>query len=337
MRVNDCPLVSVIVPVYNAEKILNRCICSIQNQTWPNLEIFLINDGSCDESAKICREFAQKDKRIIFFDQTNSGVSVSRNVGLERMTGEYCCFLDADDWIDEDHVATLVEAMRDVECVIEGYIKESNQNRVQCMLSGERYNLSNLDNPAISDLFVKGYIHPCWNKLFIVDLIRRNHIRFRTNIHISEDSIFCMDYLMHCNFIRVLDQASYHYYIVDAKESLSKKVYPESLDIYEKVYSMMKKLFERGNMTAELKKKILVQTIFPQVYSVAVKSVCYKSMAEEQKRLIFEQISDRSYCQYVMVEELHMTTSVGEKICTRLILRKKYRLFSMVIKWLIKR
>lgn len=337
MNVYSCPLVSVIVPVYNAERTLLRCVNSIQKQTWSNLEILLINDGSHDRSAEICRELTQNDERIVFFNQKNSGVSASRNVGLDNMNGKYCCFLDADDWIDVDHVATLVEAMCDVECVVEGYIKESGQNTVHCMLNKEIYNLFDLENPMISDLFVNGYIHPCWNKMFISDLIRQNNIRFNTHIHISEDSIFCMNYLMQCNYMRVLDKMSYHYCLIDEKETLSKKVYPESLDIYAEVFSVLEKLFERGNMTAELKKRLLVQTIFPQVYSVIIKTVCSEGMTEEQKKIIFSQISDRKYCQYVMFEELSITTLFAEKICIRLILLKQYRLFSVVMKWLIKR
>ena len=333
----DRPLVSVIVPIYNSEKTLIRCVNSIQRQTWRNLEIFLINDGSSDRSAEICRELAQSDKRIIFINQKNSGVSATRNVGLDKMSGKYCCFLDADDWIDADHITALVEAICDTECVVEGYIKESEQNKIPCMLKRGRYNLRNLENTGISDLFVNGYIHPCWNKLFIVDLIRQNNIRFDTKIHISEDSIFCMNYLIHCNDLRVLDKTSYHYCFIDEKESLSKKLYPESLDIYEEVFSMLDKLFERGNMTSELKKRILVQTIFPQLYSVIIKAVCSEKLAEEQRKNMFDQISNREYCRYVMFEELNTTTSFVEKICTRLILLKKYKLFSVVMKWLIKR
>lgn len=332
----DCPLVSVIVPIYNSEKTLIRCVNSIQRQTWCNLEIFLINDGSSDRSAEICRELAQSDKRIIFINQKNCGVSATRNVGLDKMSGKYCCFLDADDWIDADHITALVEAICDTECVVEGYIKESEQNKIPCKLNRGRYNLLNLDNTGISDLFVNGYIHPCWNKLFIVDLIRQNNIRFDTKIHISEDSIFCMNYLMHCNVLSVLDKTSYHYCFINEKESLSKKVYPESLDIYEKVFSMLKKFFERGNMTSELKKRILVQTIFPQLYSVIIKAVCSENVTEEQRIIMFNQISNREYCRYVMFEELNITTSFVEKICTRLILLKKYKLFSVVMKWLMK-
>lgn len=96
------PRISVIIPVYNVEKYLERCIKSVQNQSYKNLEIIIIDDGSTDRSSIICDEFAQNDKRIHVFHQCNRGVSSARNLGLEKSTGSYIAFLDADDYLVSD-------------------------------------------------------------------------------------------------------------------------------------------------------------------------------------------------------------------------------------------
>ena len=100
-------LISVIVPVYNVEKYLNKCIDSIINQTYKNLEIILVDDGSQDSSGKICDEYTKKDNRIKVIHKENGGVSSARNIGLNNATGEWIAFIDADDWVDEEYLQTL--------------------------------------------------------------------------------------------------------------------------------------------------------------------------------------------------------------------------------------
>ena len=107
------PLVSIIVPVYNVEKYLKKCVQSIINQTYKNLEIILVDDGSSDNSGKICDEFAQKDNRIKVIHKTNGGLSDARNAGLDVMSGEWVSFVDSDDFIDKFHIENLyLQALR---------------------------------------------------------------------------------------------------------------------------------------------------------------------------------------------------------------------------------
>ena len=126
---------SIIVPVYNSEKFLNKCINSLINQTIKNIEIILINDGSSDNSLNICNEFAKKDSRIKVFSQENSGQATARNVGLDNATGEYITFTDADDWVDPDYYEKLLNTAlnhnADVACAsIIRERKNSNKYRI---------------------------------------------------------------------------------------------------------------------------------------------------------------------------------------------------------------
>lgn len=121
--------VSIIVPIYNAESTIEKCICSIIKQSYSNLEILLVNDGSADCSTEICNKYASMDERIIVLNKENGGVSSARNIGLEYANGEYCTFLDADDWIDSDHIMSMVKVSQAVDCVIEAAIQKRQKLR----------------------------------------------------------------------------------------------------------------------------------------------------------------------------------------------------------------
>ena len=106
-------LISIIVPIYNVENYLRQCLDSIQNQTYQNFECLLINDGSPDNSADICREYLEKDSRFKYFEKENGGVSSARNLGIECSGGTYITFIDADDWVDSDYLEVLYNALID--------------------------------------------------------------------------------------------------------------------------------------------------------------------------------------------------------------------------------
>ncbi len=101
------PAVSVVIPVYNSEKYVEKCIQSVMAQTLPDLEIIIINDGSTDESGRILRELTQKDSRIVLLEQANQGVAAARNQGVEKATGKYITFVDGDDYLQEDYIELM--------------------------------------------------------------------------------------------------------------------------------------------------------------------------------------------------------------------------------------
>ena len=110
--------ITVIVPVYNVENYLNKCLDSILKQTYQNLEIIVVNDGSTDNSGTICQEYAQKDNRIVYIEKDNGGLSDARNAGLDRMTGSYVTFVDSDDWIEQDYVEVLYNKLTEYQADI---------------------------------------------------------------------------------------------------------------------------------------------------------------------------------------------------------------------------
>ena len=108
-------VVSIVIPIYNVEAYLKQCLETIVNQTYPNLEIILVNDGSPDKSEEICKEFFKRDSRIRYVRQVNGGLSAARNTGIDLATGDYITFVDPDDWVTEDYVETLYTQLKKYE------------------------------------------------------------------------------------------------------------------------------------------------------------------------------------------------------------------------------
>ena len=329
-------LVTVIVPVYNAEQFLDKCIRSIQNQKYQEIEIILVNDGSTDNSLKICENYSAKDSRIIIIDKPNGGVSAARNRGIEASRGEFCCFVDSDDWIEDTHIEAMLNEMLDADCLIEGYIREDNNDIVNCQLNSCEYNMDDLNWKEIESLFANGYIHPCWNKLYKVQLIKKFDVRFEEEIHISEDSLFCLNYLLFCNKLKISESTTYYYHIESNAISLSKKVYDDIFDIYGRVYKCLDKLLVRGNCNKSLRNQILIKTIYPQIYSSVIKILRDNEKTKEQKKQMLDKMNTIDYCENVLIGAVSVSNNKIEKMMLKLIINRRYRLLETIWRWRIK-
>lgn len=207
---NNNKKVSVIVPVYNVEKYISNCINSILNQTYSDIELILINDGSTDASGDICKSFEDRYDNIKYCFQSNAGVSAARNVGLDLSSGEYITFVDSDDTIKPQMIELLVNALEreDADLSICGYdlIREGKITPVpltQAVLGGEinvaKYFAINFQTAATSS--------PCC-RIYKKALISH---RFDTNLYIGEDLFFNLGYIQNVNKIIVIDDTLYNY------------------------------------------------------------------------------------------------------------------------------
>lgn len=212
------PFISIIIPVYNTEKYLRRCIDSVISQTYKDWELILVDDGSTDESGKICDEYAEKDERIIVFHKTNGGVSSARNVGLDNANGEWVSFVDADDWIEADYVEIINNIGNNPDIVFfpMNFRYENGEvlAKIPKTVNAEgRDNVEkiiyNLKYGAIDDVFGWTVV-----KFFKKSIVDEYHIRFDENIRLREDEMFTMDYCRYINSIMVLDKVLYNYRIV---------------------------------------------------------------------------------------------------------------------------
>lgn len=218
------PLVSIVVPIYNVEKYLRKCLNSIVNQTYKDIEVILINDGSTDNSARICDDFAQNDNRIRVIHNKNQGVSYSRNQGINLAKGEYILFIDSDDDISMHYVEQLVaNTTAGIDLVICG-IEDIYEN---CRFPKDikwRKISSNLSGKIEDDFYTLiNYTRVPFAKLFKTEILKKYKIYFPANISFSEDQIFNLDYFYRIQNYKFINKELYRHYHRDNNSLSSKK------------------------------------------------------------------------------------------------------------------
>ena len=232
------PLVSIILPVYNAQSHLARCVGSICAQTYRNIEIIILNDGSKDQSLPVCEEFRQKDPRILLVDKANSGVSDTRNLGLKLASGKYVEFVDSDDYLDPDFTERLVAAAEENEAdfVIAPYkmvipagaskpeqVLDKIQDELGVMsvarppevreygflpagvYDKDTFALRLMDKPA------SYFYSVLWNKLYRHDILTGNDIQFVSEMRWAEDLVFNLRYIQYAERFVAIDKPGYYY------------------------------------------------------------------------------------------------------------------------------
>ena len=219
---NAAPAVSVIVPVYNAEATISRCIESIINQEYRDFELLLIDDGSIDSSGTICDRYAAEDSRIRLIHKENTGVSETRNMALDLACGTYLQFLDSDDWITPNATRLFVEEAERYHCdmVISDFYRVVGKRVAQkgdidddCVLTQEEFSAHMLQNPA------DFYYGVLWNKLYRRDIVEKYHLRMNPQISWCEDFMFNLEYIRHAEVFYALQVPVYYY--VKTKGSLA--------------------------------------------------------------------------------------------------------------------
>lgn len=230
------PEISVIIPIYNAEKYIEKCINSILNQTFKNIEIILVNDGSTDNSRIICEKYKNKDKRIRLFNIENNGVSSARNLGIESSRGKYIMFCDSDDYVER----TWCEELYNL-------INGNGNSYTGCAITTMNYrnfkydekidNLSTKEYEIISKkeyfciYHLKLFNSNC-NKIYEKKIILDNNIRFDKNLSLGEDLIFNLQYLRYTEDKIIFTNKSLYNYVLKDKESLDNKYQKNLFEIY---------------------------------------------------------------------------------------------------------
>ncbi len=250
-------LISIVIPVYNVEEYLDRCLDSVVNQTYKNLEILLIDDGSTDSSSKICDDWAARDKRIKVIHKKNAGLGMARNTGIENATGNYICFFDSDDYVDLEIInrAYLLIKKESADITIFGLSCIDNEGNFtkKFELKGDQkvffgkdvqdFFLPDLINSRSKEIKLQGLSLSACVCLFDLNLIKRVGWRFVSEKEIlSEDSYSLIALYQYINKVAVLDKAGYYY--CHNNDSLS-HVYRE--DRYKKIKEFYTKCVELQN------------------------------------------------------------------------------------------
>ncbi len=203
--------VSVVVAIYNMSPYLDRCIQSLLCQTYENLEILLINDGSTDESRDICERYQKLDSRVTLFDKENGGLSDARNFGIEQSKGEYLAFVDADDWIEEDFIQKLIGQLEndgaDIACVGFDYVYGDKQEIPVRAMKSVKMNQEQCMGQLCRNKWFTSHV---WNKLYRKKVFE--HVRFPYGDN-YEDIAIMHELIMRADIIACSDEILYHYFM----------------------------------------------------------------------------------------------------------------------------
>lgn len=251
-------LVSIIVPIYNCERFLETALESLRSQTYRNIEVILVDDGSIDGSARICREFAEKDPRFRVISKENGGVSSARNVGIEAAAGEFLQFLDADDWLQNDTTEILVREMRDKNvplvvgslyesfCDSEGKVKEVPMQFQRGVFDSTEFACIPLleKDSRTRHSFIEVVMN--WGRLFRSDIVKKYNLRYveeKVSLF-GEDLIFSMQYFSKIDRVCVLEKPLYHYRLWEGNGHTQPHRDKDRVEIMKTVYRYVSGTFE---------------------------------------------------------------------------------------------
>lgn len=257
-------LISIVIPIYNAERFLPKCLDSILDQTYTNLEVICVNDSSPDNSLEVLNKYAEKDSRIRVVDKENEGVSAARNVGLSMVSGEYVMFVDADDWIDPETCQCAVDAMTEyqVDVVLWSYVSENHGNQsFKKLFNGDMVFEEEICKQRLHRRFVgivddelahpelADALCPVWGKLYKREVIQKSGARFvdLSEIGTYEDGLFNLEVFGEVKKVVYLDRYFYHYRR-DNTGSATSRYNPNLFNQWQNLYQRMTEYITERNL-----------------------------------------------------------------------------------------
>jgi glycosyltransferase involved in cell wall biosynthesis len=275
--------ISVIMPIYNAEKTLEKSIGSLINQNFElNYEIILINDGSIDNSEKICKKFQNKYKNIKYKKIKNCGVSTARNIGIELASGEYIMFIDSDDTYDVSMLKKMYNVIKKNDMAICGYNRvtlEKNQ-KIEKKISAKEYERTNF-NQMIEICQKNQLFNQIWNKIYSSKILKENNIRFNENISLGEDYSFLLDYIEYCNNVIIISDCLYNY--INTTTGLNLRYRKNRMEIDLQNMKKLEKYYESNNFSADYINKKYIQIILSGLNNICKNSNKNEISSELQK------------------------------------------------------
>ena len=289
MSIQMNKLISVIVAVYNVEKYIERCIQSILQQTYSNWELILIDDGSIDNSGKICDKYSTNNKKIITFHTSNHGRSQARNMGIQQSNGEWIVFVDSDDFVGKKYL----------ECMIKSNPNWNNETLISqgfhaILPNGEQdlyypealYNNIHIHTPATSDKVSQhSLLHrqAVWGRLFSKSIIEKYHISFHPQIHHSEDGLFLHQYMLHISDLKFISEQEYFY--VTPTYRLNKINYEEIYYLAKGYQTLILSLIRYFNIKDSSYKKRIIDMYQARLGILLFDNRCPQKLKEQGKAL----------------------------------------------------
>lgn len=317
------PIISIVVPIWNAAKTLRKCVLSVFSQTFTDWELILSDDGSTDESLEICYSLSSECDKVRIFSNKHLGVSHARNVGLDHARGEYVCFVDADDTIDSDYLEVLY-AHRAFDMVVCGYWVDWSNEKGNVIKSQEYCQKESLycfnEREEMKNLFVSGIMHMNWNKLFKKELIDIFSIRYKP-YPVNEDFIFMMEYLLHCKNLYVVGKATYHWVRVENIRSGVESLPKNTLDIYRQSHELLRRFFTCDESIAD---EIMYYS-YELIIIKCLKTIKNIGPCNLEARYVLREIDKSDLVKHSFLS--HRTSSIGEMFSCLMLRLKLYKVY----------
>ncbi|MGN0031404.1 MAG: glycosyltransferase family 2 protein [Candidatus Gastranaerophilaceae bacterium] len=316
---NRKPKISIIVPVYNVGKYLRKCLNSLIYQTYSNLEIICINDGSTDDSLEILKEYSKSDSRIVLIDKKNEGVSVARNIGIKTATGDYISFIDSDDWVFLTLYAEFVEYINKVNSDVDiymfdiaSYVKGENDVIPRTLLFTSDWN-NHKDNYTIHsfDDCTKPFSHniSACNKIYKRSFLTEENIFFPEKLQ-YEDTYFCITTCLRSKSILINPNIFYRYRNVSDGSAMS-SVTPKVFDIF-KIFDLIDMEINKLNLYEDYK-----YALFQHKYNLYIQR--YFKCPEELKTKYYDEMKQR----LLIAEQKKLNPQIYTKL-------RNFEIFSLI-------
>lgn len=332
---NNIPLISIIVPVFNVEKYITKTINSALSQTYTHIELIIVDDGSIDNSYKICKEISENDNRIKLFKIENSGVSHARNVGLNKAKGEYILFLDSDDIILPQLLEVCVNKINKhphVDFVVFGMIFEfihNNRSRRYEKVISDNVHFSFNEFPSrFKELFENNYLTSSCNKLIKAKFIKEHNLFFDEKLSFLEDFCFSLDLYKNADSIIALQDPLY-VYIHRKRYSLSVKFKKNMMSMVSVIDERIKDFFKLVKVDNETHR--IISAFMSHTISMCIINELNSSKSYKEKKYSIKEFIEQNHIQEY-VRNGH-NNSVFNNIFRYLTLKKKYMLVILICKF----
>ena len=285
-KTHDNPMISVIVPVYNIVPYIRRCIESILNQTYKNLEIILVDDGSTDASGETCDEYAKNDSRIRVIHKKNGGLVSARKAGIAKASGVYATYVDGDDWIEPNMYAELIKKIGDADIIVSGVHRDYKTHSIcevnkipQGIYEGKCLNEIYSRMIYTGKFFERGIQPHVYNSLFKRNILMKNQMDVPNEINVGEDAACFYPTLLNAEKIVLVNESYYHYVMRD--NSIMGVNDGKELERYKILYKYLSGRFE---MYSECRENMLMQLKYMMVYTLLLKEI---RLLQSKENLIF--------------------------------------------------
>lgn len=277
--------ISVIIPVFNVEKYLAECLNSVLSQTYKNLEVLLVDDGSSDGSGRICDEWARKDDRVVVIHKPNGGVASARNEGLKRARGAYIGFVDSDDWIELEMYAILANGLERADMAACSYIDYPVGMSCPIKMGESELYTDSFEQAVIQVYTRKGYFRSMCNKLFRREIVWRGGrpLLLDERIAVGEDELWLIDVMKRCESYAFIPEAGYHYRPRSGSITRLEQVTEKRMSILSAKLKTIEKL--SGN---EMAVRCAQSVMYNDCFILKVQSYCHRDFekAREIGRII---------------------------------------------------